>query len=459
MPDQIVDRLAAYSDGLRYEDLPPEVVHQTKRVLVDSLGCGLGAFASDPARIARELAATVHGDAQATVLGTRTRTTADVAAFANGTMVRYLDFNDAYIGSHPSDNLPVVLAAAEASGASGQELITGCALAYEVQAAWVDSFSLREGVWDQAVYSAISMPLGAGKVMGLSRAQLAEALRMAVVGGMALGQARRENISHWKAAAVPNTGRNGVFAAMLARRGFTGPEAIFEGLQGFFAGITGRPIELAPLAGENGNDQPFRILESRVKRFPAGIFSQTAVEGALEARERLGITGERDVSNVHIRTFEQAVFSMAGHPSRWHPETRETADHSIPYVVACALQFGSVEPAHFDDELLSSGELLALMQKITVVEDAECQAAWPEATLSIVTVGTTDGREHTARIPYHLGHSKRPVSDADIEAKFRGLTRGVMNEREQDAALDALWHVEQTTDLRAVLDLVAVQGQ
>src|SRR5436309_1067346 len=205
MSDKTVERLTSYATSLRFEDLPPEVVHQAKRVLVDSMGCGLGAFTAEPSRIARELASTVRGELEATVLGTQVRTSPDLAAFANGVMVRYLDFNDAYLSSHPSDNFGPVLAAAEASSASGRDLLTGCVLAYEVQCAWADTFPLREGPWDQAVYSAISMPLGAGKVMGLSQEQLAEALRIAIVGGIALAQARRGSISHWKAAAVPNT--------------------------------------------------------------------------------------------------------------------------------------------------------------------------------------------------------------------------------------------------------------
>ena len=448
--------MASYAASLRFEDLPPEVVHQAKRVLIDSLGCGLGAFGAGPARIARQVASTVHGEREATVLGTRIRTTPDLAAFANGVMVRYLDFNDAYLSSHPSDNFAPVLAAAEASGASGRELITGCVLGYEVQSAWADTFALREGPWDQAVYSAISMPLGAGKVMRLSAAQLAEALRMSVVGGIALAQARRGSISHWKAAAVPNTGRNGVFAAVLAHRGFTGPEEIFEGQQGFFKSVTQRPVELAPLAGEGGNSQPFRILESRIKRFPAGIFSQTAIEGALDARAQLRLTTGQEVKSVHIRTFEHAVFSMAGHPSRWRPETRETADHSIPFVVACALSFGSVQPAHFSDEMLHSPDLIGLMQKITVVEDPECEGAWPEANLSIVTVEATDGRQHTARVPYHLGHARRPVGDEDIEAKFRGLTAGLLTDEQQTKALEALWHVDETDDLAVLMGRLVV---
>ena len=456
MSDKTVDRLTSYSTSLRFEDLPPEVVHQAKRVLVDSMGCGIGAFTAEPSRIARELASTVRGELEATVLGTQIRTSPDLAAFANGVMVRYLDFNDAYLSSHPSDNFGPVLAAAEASGASGRDLLTGCVLAYEVQCAWADTFPLREGPWDQAVYSAISMPLGAGKVMGLSQDQLAEALRIAIVGGIALAQARRGSISHWKAAAVPNTGRNGIFAAMLARRGFTGPEEIFAGQQGFFTSVTRIPVELAPLAGEDSNSQPFRILESRIKRFPAGIFSQTAVEGALEAREQLGISAARDVRRVQIRTFEHAVFSMAGHPSRWRPETRETADHSIPYVVACALHYGSVQPAHFSDNMLRAPQVVELMQKIAVDLDAECEAAWPDANLSIVSVEAQDGREHTAHVPYHLGHARRPVGDKDIEAKFRGLAAGLLTDDQQAAALDALWHVDECDDLKELLARLVV---
>ena len=460
MSDATVERLASYAASLAYEDLPPEVVHQAKRLVVDSLGCGLGAFTAAPVKAARDLAAGVNGAAAATVLGTPLATTPDLAAFVNGTMVRYLDFNDAYGGkdtAHPSDNIPAVWAAAEAYGAPGRDLVTGVVLAYEVQAAWVDTFRLRSGgPWDQAVYAAISTPLGAGKVMGLSREQLAEAVSLSVVAGVALGEARRGTISHWKACAVPNAGRNGVFAAMLAERGVTGPPEVFEGGQGFFAGVTREPVVLAPLAGEGGNGRPFRILEARIKRFPSGFYSQTAIEGALEAREALGIGHARDVRRVHIRTFENAIHAMAGDPTRWRPETRETADHSIPYVVACALHFGAVEPAHFHEEVLRRPELVELMQRVQVELDPECEAAWPDAILNVVTVEAADGRSHTARVPYHLGHPKRPMGDGDIEAKFRGLTRGLLTPRQQDAALEALWHLEEADDLGEVMALLVV---
>ena len=200
MTDPVVERLASYAAGIRYDDLPEEVVHQVKRLAIDSMGCGLAASDADPVRAARDLARGVRGSSPATLLGTTEATTPDMAAFVNGTMVRYLDFNDSYNGkdiAHPSDNIPAVLAAAEAHGASGRELIAAIALAYEVQAAWADSFHLASGgAWDQAAYAAISAPLGAGSVIGLPVEQLAEALRISVVSSMTLGEARRGTISH-----------------------------------------------------------------------------------------------------------------------------------------------------------------------------------------------------------------------------------------------------------------------
>ncbi len=460
MTDPVVERLVSYVASVGYDDLPSEVVHQVKRLVIDSMGCRLAASDAAPVRSARGLAREMHGSSPATLLGTNDTTTPDMAAFVNGTMVRYLDFNDSYNGkdiAHPSDNIPAVLAAAEAHGASGRDLIAAIALAYEVQAAWADSFQLASGgAWDQAAYAAISAPLGAGKVIGLAAEQLSEALSISVVSSMTLGEARRGTISHWKAAAVPNAGRNGVFAAMLAQRGMTGPPEVFSGSHGFFAGVAGTPIELEPLAKEDGNDRAFRLMESRFKRFPAGFVSQTAIEGAIEAREVLGIANVGDIAHVHIRTFESGKRIMAGDPTRWRPETRETADHSIPFVVACALRFGTVEPAHFEDDVLRDPALLDLMQRIEVVQDPECDAAWPEAILNILTVQTSDGRQHTASVPYYTGHFKKPMTDTDIEDKFRRLTTGLLDEFGQQTVLDRLWHLEEQTDLGQVMASMAI---
>ena len=236
----------------------------------------------------------------------------------------------------------------------------------------------------------------------------------------------------------------------------TGPPEVFSGSHGFFAGVTGAPVELAPLAQEDGVDRAFRLMESRFKRFPAGFVSQTAIEGAIEAREALGVADAGDIAHVHIRTFESGKRIMAGDPTRWRPETRETADHSIPFVVACALRFGTLEPAHFEDDVLRDPVLLDLMQRIEVVQDPECDAAWPEAILNILTVRASDGRQHTASVPYYTGHFKKPMSDADVEDKFRRLTTGLLDESRQKAALDCIWRLDEESNLRRVMESMAV---
>lgn len=460
MSDTTVARLARYAGNLSYRDLPTETVHQVKRLMVDSLGCAIGAFSSEPAKAARSLAAGVTGAATATVLGTRDRTTPDLAAFANGTMVRYLDFNDAYGGkdtSHPTDNFPIVLAAAEAYEASGKDFIVGAVLAYEVQTAFSDTFRMRDGgPWDQASYATVSAPLGAAKVMGLDEERIAHALRLSVVQGLHLAQARRGHISHVKASTVANAGRNAIFAAMLAERGFTGPPDAMEGEAGFFTALARKNLVVEPLTGEPGRSHGFRIMDSRVKRYPSGFFSQTAIEAAIECRNALGIQSGSEVKAVRIRTFQNTINAMAGDPTRWRPQTRETADHSIPFVITMALEHGRVEAAQFVDELLQDPRVHAMMDKVHVELDDECQAAWPEAILNIVTVETTDGRTHTARVPYHLGHFKRPMSDRDLEDKFRGLCRGLLSDRQQDAVLAATWRLDEADDLGDYLALLVV---
>ncbi len=463
MSDKTVERLANYAASLEYDDLPSDVVHQVKRLVVDSLGCGIGAFNSVPAKAVRDMASGYTSTRTATLLGTDMRTTPDLAALANGLMVRYLDFNDNYAGksnAHPSDSVAPMMAVSEAFAASGRDLITGIVLAYEVQSAWADTFRLKEGgPWDQAVYPTISMPLGAGKVIGLNAEQLAEAVRISVVQGLPLLEARRGKISHWKACAVPNAGRNGIVSAILAKHGLMGPPAIFEGEAGFFAGVNQGPMYLEPLAGEEGNPNPFRIMKSSIKRFPAGFFSQTAIEGALKAREALGLDDSGDIKRVLVKTFDHGFSVMAGDPTRWRPKTRETADHSIPFVVACALHFGSVYVEHFNEAVLLDPELIALMDKIEVQLDPECEAAWPDATLNIVTVKMMDGRTHTVETPHYLGHFRRPMSDEAIEDKFRRLTQSLLATKQQEEAIEIIWDLENIEDLSKVFRALVIKNK
>ena len=157
---QLDKQLANYICGLRYEHLPLPVVHEVKRRLIDSLACAYGAFHSNPGRITREIAREVTARKGATLWATVDNTTPDMAAFANGTLVRYLDFNDTYLSkepAHPSDNIAAAIAVAEAEHLSGKELITAIVLAYEIQCRLCDAASLRKRGWDHVTYGSFSV--------------------------------------------------------------------------------------------------------------------------------------------------------------------------------------------------------------------------------------------------------------------------------------------------------------
>ncbi|MEE9568770.1 MAG: MmgE/PrpD family protein, partial [Candidatus Binatia bacterium] len=322
--DRILQQLSDYALGLVYDDLPQEVVDRAKHIVLDTVGCALGATKSPPAVIARAAASEVTSATPATVLVSGQKTSPDLAAFANGVMIRYLDFNDTYTSlatCHPSDLLAPVLAAVDATHGNGRDVILGMVLGYEVFCSLLDSGAMdRELSWDQSTYGVIAAAVVAAKLLGLSKDQTANAISLATSSHITLEQVRRGQISHWKGCALANASRNAIFAAMLASKGMTGPEEVFEGSDGFMTG-TGVTFELRSLAGTG---QPYRMMSARIKAFPSGYFSQSAIEAVLELRPR--ISSIDDIKEVQLQTFPSGHQVMGSSEANWKPETRETAD-------------------------------------------------------------------------------------------------------------------------------------
>lgn len=445
----IVESLSDYAASLRFEDLPSDVVHQAKRLLVDTLGCAVGGFSGEPSAVARALAETVSSRQPATVLGSGQQTTVDLATFANGVMIRYLDFNDGYTSQesgHPSDTIAAVLSPAEVAHGDGKSVITATVLAYEVFCRLCDAVSVRAKSFDHVTLGVIASTLGAAKAMGLSREQMVQALNLSVAANIALYQTRIGDVSLWKGCAFANASRNAVFAALLAGRGLTGPSPIFEGPGGFFAAVTGEPFTLPPFGGHG---RPFKIMECTIKRFPLGLYSQTVAEAALEVRRQLPSVD--DIRAINIQTLQTAVNIMAGDAEKWHPTNRETADHSMPYTAAVALMYGTVEPRHFGAEYWRDPRLLELVQKVKVSVSEEANRRAPEAMLSLVEAVTSEGQRFTAEVPYHRGHWKNPMTDQEVEAKFRALAQDVLTPAQTDALLERLWNLEQVKDIGEVI--------
>ena len=451
--DRIVDYLTSYTIGLHFDDLPQPVVHQAKRMMMDTLGCAIGGYDSQPSVIARQLAANVSGSQPATILGSGQRTTPDMAAFANGVMIRYLDYNDGYSGKeagHPSDAIAAILSPAEIAHADGREVITATVLVYEVFCRLCDAVSAKAGGFDHVALGVIAAGLGAAKVMGLSREQTAETVNLCVAANMALYQTRIGDVSMWKGCAFANASRNAIFAAQLARRGLTGPSPIFEGPGGFFTAVSGGPFDLEPFASGDG---AFKIMETSIKRFPVGLYAQTVAEAAMEVRAML--SNAEDIAEVNVQTFKAAVDVMAGDEEKWHPTNRETADHSMPYTVAVALMYGSVEHKHFGGEHLGNPRLLDLVKRVRIAVSEEANRRAPEAMLCNVEVVTSSGERHrSADIPYYRGHWKNPMSEVELEEKFRSLSSDHLTRGQTESILELLWNLEHVEDIGQVIDLV-----
>ncbi len=452
----IAESLGAYAATLKYEDLPAPVVHQAKRMLVDTLGCALGGYASEPSRIAREFAATVTSTQPATVLCTGGRTSPDLAVFANGVMMRYLDFNDGYIGKeagHPSDSIAALISAAEIGNAGGRDLITATVIAYEVFCRMCDIVNFKPMGFDHVTIGAMASVLGAARLMGLTQEQITAALNMTVAANVALYQTRIGNVSMWKGCAYANASRNALFAAQMAVRGMTGPSPVFEGRGGYFTAVTRQPFELAPFGGRGGT---FRIMDCLNKRYPLGQYSQSVVQAALEARAR--VSAVRDIVEVQIRTLHTAVEMMAGDPDKWRPANRETADHSMPYTAGVALAYGGIDVRYFDDPYLHDAELLELVSRIKCAVSEEANSREPEAMLCDLDMVLQDGRRESIRVEYHRGHPRNPMSDAELEEKFRALAGAQMPAAQADALLSQIWNLEALADMRALIDLTRLHN-
>jgi 2-methylcitrate dehydratase len=452
--DKVVEYLSKYSASLKFEELPAEVVHQAKRVILDTLGCAIGGFHSEPSKIARTLAADIISKRPASVLGSGNQTSMDLAAFANGVMMRYIDFNDAYWGKesgHPSDAIAAVLSPAEGVEANGKVVITATVLAYEVFCRFCDAVCIRARGFDHTTFGVIAGTLAASKAMGLSREQTAAALNLSLAANNTLYQTRIGQVSDWKGCAFANASRNAVFSVQLASLGLRGPDPIFSGSGGFFAAVSGGPFQLAPFGGPG---RPFKILETNFKKYPLGSFAQTAVEAAIKVRQR--VPAIESIKEVIIRTVQPAIDIMAGDPQKWHPTNRETADHSLPYAVSVALTYGAVELKHFEKEYWSNPELLDLVRKIKVSVSEEATRRAPEATLTNIEVLTTSGDRHSAEVAYHRGHFKNPMSDEELEEKFRALAHDLLSPSKVRTILDCLWGLEQMGDIGRLIRMVQI---
>lgn len=437
--DNLTRQIADFAADLKFEQLPRDVVGAATRSLVDSLACAIAAHDCEPAQMGLRLA---RGSAPERFAGRiichGERSTAESATFVNTAMIRNLDFNDEYPGGHPSDCLGAFLAIAEAADSNGKRLIESLVIAYEIFLRLSDATGLRYKGWDQGFAVGIGTAAGVGHLLNLSREQLADAIAIITVANVPMRNTRAGELSLWKGAATAFAARNGVFAALLAAEGMTGADKPFEGKHGLWDLITG-PFELQPLPTQGG---PYRTAETRLKYWPVEYNGQLPVWAALELRSQVDW---RDLADIEIGVYTFCFTEIASEPEKWDPKTRETADHSLPYIFAKSLVDGTISLAAFEESAYREPALRPLMSKIRVYLDKEVDGMYPKTISMKIKATKKDGTVINLWPRDPLGHVNKPMTDDDVRKKFHQTVEPVFGQAKAAQVLESWQEIKKAS--------------
>lgn len=416
--------LAAFVQAASYDRLSEEAAEQLRIRVLDTIGVALAAQDAEPMRAIRELLDELGGTGDATYIGGG-RGPIDRVAFYNAALSRYLDYMDSYLAAgetnHPSDNLGAVLAAAESVDASGADFLTALALAYQVHTRLSDVAPVRAQGFDHTVQGAYAAAAAVSRALRLDVDQTQNAIAIAGTANNALRVTRTGDLSHWKGLAYPNTAKEATFAALLARRGITGPAQVFEGNKGLKDTITG-PFEI-----DWSREDLEKVRETIVKKHNSEIHSQTALDAALEVRLQDGFLAGA-IERVDLTTFDVAYSIIGGgeEGDKLMIRTKEEADHSLPWLLAVALLDGQVEPEQYHHERIVADDVQDLMQRVHIMPDPGYSARFPQEMVADLTVTLAGGTVLTAFETTYLGFHTDPLDWDGAMRKYRGLAQPVV---------------------------------
>lgn len=438
----LAERLASFGAQRRFEDMPGEDVEAIKRLVLDTLGCALGAVGCEPVRMLMPLLRPASGrEDAATLIGSGERVTLADAILHNGALVRYLDYMDVYWARdicHPSENIPVALAAAEASHRTGRMLIEAIALAYEAQVRLADSFSL-DGIGLHHVSAAgFVAPLMLGKLWGLSEAETAHAVALGGYRHLTSAALARGKLSMAKALGYAWPSSECVASTKLAAAGFTGPLRVLEEI-----GV--EALDFSP-----GTGSARRV---SMKHFPIQFSLQSPVEAALRLRQQIGGDTSR-IASINVEMHADALRRTAD-PAKFKPANRETADHSLPCCVAMALADGELTAGQFKSGRWQAPAVRTIMAKLTAKPSAELEEKFPNGRPARLTVTLNNGASHTVLVEAPLGDSSRPMDDQELRRKFMAQAAPVLGQAQAERAADAVMELEKVEDVGVVCGLLA----
>jgi 2-methylcitrate dehydratase len=450
--DDVICDLARFCDEVRFDQLPAPIVHAATERLVDTIGCAVGGAGCAAADMGRRLAPHLdpaHRQRAARVLGASQRsTTLEAAGFVNSVMIRYLDFNDTYPGGHPSDALGPIIAVADTVGSSGEELIRALVVGYDIFVKFAMAAKLRERGWDQGFGVGLATTAGASILLGLDRERTAHALSISAVANVPMRATRAGQLSLWKGVATSYAASNALLGTLLAADGMTGPEAPITGRHGLKELITGE-FTLPPF---DTDPTSFVTQQARIKYWPVEYHLQAAVWAGIEFGAAFGVD---ELESVDIATYWSAWHETGSEAAKWDPQTRETADHSLPYVFVKAMQAGALEVSAFEPEEFLDPGVRTLMTKVRVHVDDELEARFPDEIVMRATARTTSGAEHSTEIVNPRGHEANPVTTDEVTEKFRRLVEPVYGAERTAMIGAAWWQAASAASVRDLVDLLA----
>ncbi|MFQ5865987.1 MAG: MmgE/PrpD family protein [bacterium] len=454
--ESISRQIANFALRLRYEDLPAEVVTEVKRFLYDSVGCAFGGYATHDVTIVRNIYQDMGGKAESTVIGSGDKIPAYHATFLNSLMVRALDFNDIYWKqdpSHPSDLIPVALAVGEREHKSAKEVITAIVLAYEFECRLCEFAvpGIRERKWHHASLTQLVSPIVAGYLIDLDEDEMVNAIGISGSHNFTLSAVTAGQLTMMKNTVDPLAAQSGVMAALMAKQGYTGTEQIFEGKEGLMQTL-GPDWEVEKLVG--GLGEHFKILDCSMKAFPTEALTHSHIAATLKVVTEHDIKPE-DIQEVTITTIARAVDILFDR-EKYRPISRETADHSLPYCIAAAIVDRRITTEQFNEDRIKDPKIQRVLPKIRGEASEEFEKMFPEKQPSKVTVRLKNGQMYSAQVDYPKGDPREPMSNEDLENKFRGLASGLISEKKQHEIKQAIWGLELFKDVGQFMDLLKV---
>lgn len=456
--DHVTWSLAEWAADLSFDRISDEAVHAAKLFLYDSFGCGLGGSQQHDVEIALDHARELGGRETCTVIGSGFKTEPVMAAFLNALCIRAMDYNDIYWKqdpSHPSDIIPAAMSACEMLDLGGEELILGVIIGHELEMRLCEIANpgIREYGWHHATLTAFVSPVVAGRLLGLSVEQIQSAIGIAASASCSLGAVTAGRLTMMKNTVDPMSTRAGVEAAMLAKRGYTGPQHVIDGKEGLVH-VFGHEWNIAGLTEDlpTNPTSHYRVLDCGMKSFPIEALSHAPLTAMMKCVEENGIKAD-DVKEIKVEVIARAA-DILGDPAKYRPTGKETADHSLPYSMAVGLVDGMVTPLQFKQERIDDASLHAVMDKVKVVANTEFEALFPEYQPSQVTITLSDGKSFQKRVDVPKGDPRDPMTRDEIKVKFDALAKDVIGESHCEKAGEMIMSIENQATLAPLFELI-----